>query len=337
MCSHCGKQGNLSLFAKTGSKGAVRCICKDCRNLYARNMARMNRGSAQVRASKLVSAAKSRATERNLSFDLDVEWVLERLEIGLCQLSGEKFDLTETRGFATPSLDRINPKGGYTKQNTRVILFGLNAALGTWGTKPLFEAVLKSIQMQSSASTIFSRRLAANLKKKTGSHGSILYNLTWDEMVTPSGRVLPRLRASAWRGAKAPTRDGFSGPYAIAEIPWLPDAWAILPIGLIETLASAAPISASGSILSGWPTPCSQDGPKGGPSQGNDRLPGCAQLAGWVSPMAQDGSRGSLPPRPHDTGVPLSQQVAMTLPARLTADGCMRIGLPAAMAWLAAG
>lgn len=30
---------------------------------------------------------------------------------------------------------------------------------------------------------------------------------------------------------------------------------------------------------------------------------------GWPSPTAQDGSRGSLPPRAHDTGVPLSQMV----------------------------
>ena len=34
--------------------------------------------------------------------------------------------------------------------------------------------------------------------------------------------------------------------------------------------------------------------------------------SGWVSPTAQDGARGSLPPRPHDTGIPLSQQVALT-------------------------
>jgi len=32
---------------------------------------------------------------------------------------------------------------------------------------------------------------------------------------------------------------------------------------------------------------------------------------GWVSPTAQDGSRGGLPSRPHDTGVPLSQQAAL--------------------------
>lgn len=39
-------------------------------------------------------------------------------------------------------------------------------------------------------------------------------------------------------------------------------------------------------------------------------LEGNAQMAGWSTPTAQDHSRGSLPPRPQDTGVPLSQQVA---------------------------
>jgi hypothetical protein len=35
------------------------------------------------------------------------------------------------------------------------------------------------------------------------------------------------------------------------------------------------------------------------------------KFAGWCSPTAQDHSRGSKPPRPHDTGVPLSQQAAL--------------------------
>jgi hypothetical protein len=47
---------------------------------------------------------------------------------------------------------------------------------------------------------------------------------------------------------------------------------------------------------------------KGGPQD----LPCAAQLTGWVSPTRQDASRGSLPPRPQDTGVPLSQQAALT-------------------------
>lgn len=33
----------------------------------------------------------------------------------------------------------------------------------------------------------------------------------------------------------------------------------------------------------------------------------------WPTPQAMDGSKGSLPPRPHDTGVSLPQRVAQTL------------------------
>lgn len=35
-------------------------------------------------------------------------------------------------------------------------------------------------------------------------------------------------------------------------------------------------------------------------------------FTGWVSPTAQDHSRGDKPPRPHDTGVPLSQQATLS-------------------------
>lgn len=36
----------------------------------------------------------------------------------------------------------------------------------------------------------------------------------------------------------------------------------------------------------------------------------CSGLAGWVSPTVQDHGRGVKPPRPQDTGIPLSQQVS---------------------------
>jgi len=61
---------------------------------------------------------------------------------------------------------------------------------------------------------------------------------------------------------------------------------------------------ADAARLAGWPTPCQQDGPKGGPSQGMDRLPGMASAAGW----------------PTQSG-----------PARLTATGEMLTGSSAEM------
>ena len=70
------------------------------------------------------------------------------------------------------------------------------------------------------------------------------------------------------------------------------------------------------AALASWPTPQSRDGAgsRGGTvdrTGGRRRnLDDYVMLAGWVSPTAEDGRRGNLPPRPHDTGVPLSQQVA---------------------------
>jgi hypothetical protein len=105
--------------------------------------------------------------------------------------------------------------------------------------------------------------------------------------------------------------------------------WKHWPIGsrrLICALrASARPTSDSGFF--GWPTPTVRDH-KGGYEGGRirdgkistDTLDVVAQLAisGWVSPTAQDGTRGELPPRPQDTGVPLSQMAALVMSGWLT-------------------
>lgn len=54
---------------------------------------------------------------------------------------------------------------------------------------------------------------------------------------------------------------------------------------------SARRISASG--CTGWLTPCKQDGPNGGPSQGVDRLPGAVATAGWMTPRTPTGGPSS--------------------------------------------
>ncbi len=44
------------------------------------------------------------------------------------------------------------------------------------------------------------------------------------------------------------------------------------------------------ALLASWPTPCTQDGPNGGPSQGTDRLPGAAALASWPTATINDST-----------------------------------------------
>jgi hypothetical protein len=96
-------------------------------------------------------------------------------------------------------------------------------------------------------------------------------------------------------------------------------------------------------LLAGWPTPCQQDGPKGGPSQGMDRLPGMASAAGWPTPEAEEARRGY---QNRSNGKKGSQESMTTVainqlgdkphlplhgPARLTATGEMLTGSSAGM------
>jgi hypothetical protein len=143
--------------------------------------------------------------------------------------------------------------------------------------------------------------------------GSMEYLLIWKAHHTPAGRQIYRLRASA-----RPTSDSdFTG--------WpSPKASNTTGASETETRQGAADLQTIAQLtIGGWPTPSSRDwkdtagmkttgtNPDGSERTRLDQLPRVAQLAGWVSPTAQDHSRGSLPPRPHDTGVPLSQQVTL--------------------------
>lgn len=83
----------------------------------------------QRAATSLVSGAKYRAVKKNLPFDLTKEWVLSRWT-GHCELSGLPFSVRyDSPGpkFYSPSIDRIDPKLGYTQANCRVVLWAVNS------------------------------------------------------------------------------------------------------------------------------------------------------------------------------------------------------------------
>lgn len=145
----------------------------------------------------------------------------------------------------------------------------------------------------SSRSAALLSLLGSKSRARTASAGTILYRTTWKERVTPSGRSICALRASAWSGKSPKVANGYAGPFTIVSIPSFDPCFAILPIGLAREISTRAEtIFASDSILSGWPTPCQHDGPNGGPAQGADRLPGCAPLAAWGTPTAHEARLG---------------------------------------------
>jgi hypothetical protein len=132
------------------------------------------------------------------------------------------------------------------------------------------------LSITSSASADLTSCLVSKLRAKTALVGSTLYALTWKQRVTPAGRSISALRASARR-------------------------------------ISA---SASGGLEVGWGTPrvggngqASQIMDEAGETKG--RIEQQALLAGWPTPTVTDAARGNGTIRPHDTGIPLPQRATM--------------------------
>ena len=91
------------------------------------------------RYSHLICHARTRAKRRGLSFDLfeHREKIRDRVRSGHCEMTGLPFNFSAGQTFDSPSIDRINPDEGYTYSNIRIILYGMNAALGNWGEEKL--------------------------------------------------------------------------------------------------------------------------------------------------------------------------------------------------------
>ena len=105
------------------------------------------------RALKLINNARSRSNTKGIEITLDVDWLVDKLEKGVCELTGMSFNLdapvNESRRVDAPSLDRIDKNKGYTPDNTRVVLWAVNNALGEYGTEriyPILQAMIKGIE-----------------------------------------------------------------------------------------------------------------------------------------------------------------------------------------------
>lgn len=133
----------------------------------------------------------------------------------------------------------------------------------------------------SSQSVSLQSSLESRLRQRLASSGSILFVLTWNDAVTPSGRRICALRASARPTSASacsswPTPTVSRGDYSYAR-------------GDHDNktlkLAGAAK-------LASWPTPQAADADRGGQAErcetGRSNLRDFAHLATWATPSARD-------------------------------------------------
>ena len=158
----------------------------------------------------------------------------------------------------------------------------------------------------SSASAALTQSLASKLKDQLSTLGSTLYKLIWKVLVTPQGRSVPLLRASVRRT---------SGQGSIGQDAGTTTCVSSVAIGSMSPLLE--PTGARTAVATGWVTPTTRDWkdtPGMAVTAGSrvrlDQLPRQAfQWLGWATPTSTDAIRGVKPPRPQDSGIPLTQQV----------------------------
>lgn len=90
-------------------------------------------------ASRLYRAAKASAKARGIDFSITLQEVRDLLDRagGRCELTGLHFSMETVSGARrrpyAPSLDRIDGRSGYQKDNLRVICAALNIAISDFG------------------------------------------------------------------------------------------------------------------------------------------------------------------------------------------------------------
>lgn len=205
----------------------------------------------------------------------------------------------------------------------------------------------------SSTPSDLSELLANKLRARTASLGSTLYTLTWKARVTPSGRSIYALRASARRtsdnacsGWPTPAAQEAGGTEAqfLARKEKARENGASLGVSLTS-------LSLMAMRAAGWPTPTKGNGDGGhvmGPettatgrrpdgTKAQVTLPGVAALSGWPTTRASDGEKnvrsleGALAEIKRK-GSPQDLSGAVSLvtgPARLTASGVLLTGYSA--------
>lgn len=181
----------------------------------------------------------------------------------------------ESEAGLSPSISPAGPTTNRSGQDLAPAnpsaLPGQAEALTTPGTSGLSGS-------PSSASAALQSSLESRLKRQLGTAGSTLFRQTWKAKATPSGRPYWAHTASAHRtsdndsGSWPTPRIGNNGGYGNGD----------------RAMSGAnSRLEDTAQIASSWPTPCSQDGPNGGPSQGLDRLPGAAAAA-WPTTTTRD-------------------------------------------------
>lgn len=175
--------------------------------------------------------------------------------------------------------------------------------LRAWSGPPVPLCCLANRSPARQSSDQVQKAIDRALKERLRGLGSTIYQTVWKQHVTPSGRTMSRLRASAARtSAKEPSSE-LSG--------WItPGASDGSGGGQASRVGGPHSQQLNDQVmLTGWNMPRATDGSNGGPGQTGGALPADAALAGWLTATTRDWKDGGNP----DVNVPLNALLGRTV------------------------
>jgi len=156
ICFKCKNMIHVSSFRikeKKHGRGKGKYINNICR-VCEQKMVEEYRKTDYGIAAEIARRTKSKCKSLNLPYDLDKEWILNKLNSieWRCELTNIPMNpkgLEGKRGFQwnSISVDRLNHKGGYTKDNIRFVLNQINVFRQSYSDEQMFmlaEALLKN-------------------------------------------------------------------------------------------------------------------------------------------------------------------------------------------------
>ena len=127
-------------------------IVSEHRKLQSQKAQLKHRNTSQDWTARLRNKALQRAKVKDLEFTLTKEFLLEKVNKGICEVTGVPLDFSGgPRKPHTPSLDRIDPLKGYTPDNVQLVSWIYNSAKNIFTHQDVVEfatTVVKGISWQ---------------------------------------------------------------------------------------------------------------------------------------------------------------------------------------------